>query len=88
MILLSPTNCARWFVLFHVQLWICSSRAFLWLLSKSSCPEVFCEKSDFRNFAKFTEKHLCQSLFLNKFLRTPFLTTPPAAATYNEKVYR
>ena len=27
---------------------------------RSSRPEVFC------NFAKFTEKHLCQSLFFNK----------------------
>ena len=43
-------------------------------------PEVFCKKSVFRNFAKFTGKHLCLSLFFNKvesltkFLRTPFLT--------------
>ena len=29
-------------------------------------PEVFCEKGVLRNFAKFTEKHLCQSLFFNK----------------------
>ena len=33
---------------------------------RSSRPEVFCRKGVFRNFAKFTEKHLCQSLFLNK----------------------
>ena len=26
--------------------------------------EVFCEKCVLKNFAKFTEKHLCQSLFL------------------------
>ena len=31
-----------------------------------SHPEVFCEKGVLRNFAKFTGKHLCQSLFLNK----------------------
>ena len=30
---------------------------------RSSCPEVFCEKGVLRNFAKFTGKHLCQSLF-------------------------
>ena len=30
--------------------------------SISSCQEVFC----IRNFAKFTGKHLCQSLFFNK----------------------
>ena len=27
---------------------------------------VFCKKGVLRNFAKFTGKHLCQSLFLNK----------------------
>ena len=29
-------------------------------------PEVFCKKSSLRNFAKFTGKHLFQSLFFNK----------------------
>ena len=29
-------------------------------------PEVFCKKSVLRNFAKFTGKYLCQSLFFNK----------------------
>ena len=30
---------------------------------RSSClPHVFCKKGIVRNFAKFTEKHLCQSL--------------------------
>ena len=33
---------------------------------KSSRPEVFCKKDVLRNFAKFTGKQLCQSLFLNK----------------------
>ena len=32
----------------------------------SSRPEVFCKKCVLRNFAKFTGKHLCQSLFFNK----------------------
>ena len=27
---------------------------------------MFCKKGVFRNFAKFTRKHLCQSLFFNK----------------------
>ena len=31
----------------------------------SSHPEVFCRKGVLRNFAKFTGKHLCQSLFFN-----------------------
>ena len=52
----------------------------------SSRPEAFCKKSVLRNFAKFSGKHLCQSLFLikrlwyrcfpvnfAKFLRTPIL---------------
>ena len=29
-------------------------------------PEVFYEEGVLRNFTKFTEKHLCQSLFFNK----------------------
>ena len=29
-------------------------------------PEVFCKKCVFKNFAKFTGKHLCQILFLLK----------------------
>ena len=29
-------------------------------------PEVFYEKRRSQNFAKFTGKHLCQSLFFNK----------------------
>ena len=33
---------------------------------RSSHPEVFCKKAVLRNFAKFTGKHLCQSLFFNK----------------------
>ena len=32
----------------------------------SSHPEVFCKKGILRNFAKFTEKCLCQSLNFNK----------------------
>ena len=35
-------------------------------LSGSSCPEVFCKEGGLRNFAKFTGKHLCQSLSFNK----------------------
>ena len=33
---------------------------------RSSRPEVFCKKGAPRNFTRFTGKHLCQSLFLNK----------------------
>ena len=33
---------------------------------RSSRLEVFCKKGCLRNFAKFTGKHKCQSLFFNK----------------------
>ena len=33
---------------------------------RSSRPGVFFKKGILRNFAKFTGKHLCQSLFFNK----------------------
>ena len=33
---------------------------------RSSRLEVFCRKGVHRNFEKFTEKHLCQSLLFNK----------------------
>ena len=36
------------------------------VMYRSNCPKVFCEKGVLSNFAKFTGKHLCQSLFLNK----------------------
>ena len=32
---------------------------------RSSRPEIFCKKGVLRNFAKFTRKHLCESLFFN-----------------------
>ena len=35
---------------------------------RSSRAEVFCKKGILRNFAKFTGKHLCQSLFLKKIV--------------------
>ena len=35
-------------------------------INRSSRPEVFCKKGVLRNFAKFTGKHLCNSLFFNK----------------------
>ena len=34
--------------------------------SRGSRPEVFCKKGVLKNFAKFVEKHLCQSLVFNK----------------------
>ena len=35
-------------------------------MSRSSRPDVFCKKGVLRNFAKFTGKHLCQSLYFDK----------------------
>ena len=32
---------------------------------RNSLPKVFCKKDVFKNFTKFTGKHLCQSLFYN-----------------------
>ena len=37
-----------------------------WSIIRSSRPEVFCKKGVLKNFAKFTGKHLCQSLLFNK----------------------
>ena len=40
-----------------------------WVLSSSSSdlhPVVSCKRSAFKNFAKSTGKHLCQSFFCNK----------------------
>ena len=38
----------------------------LFRLFRSSHPGVLCKKSVLRNFAKFTGKHFCQSLYFNK----------------------
>ena len=39
---------------------------------RSSGPNIFCKKGALRNFAKFTGKYLCKSLFFNEvvFLNT------------------
>ena len=38
----------------------------IFITFRSSNPEVFCKRAVLKNFAKFTDKHLCQSLFFNK----------------------
>ena len=40
--------------------------------NRSSLPEVFCKKGVLRNFAKFTGKHLCQSLFCQSVFSCEF----------------
>ena len=39
---------------------------FVSIYNQKQPPEVFLRKGVLRNFAKFTGKHLCQSLFFNK----------------------
>ena len=43
-----------------------ASLSFNYLIFRSSRPYVFCKNGVLRNFAKFTGKHLCQSLYFNK----------------------
>ena len=50
---------------------------------KSSLPEVFYEKGDLRNFAKFTGKRLCQSLLFNKIAKLSY-RTPLMASSENQ----
>ena len=42
--------------------------SYIWLnvYPQKQLPQVFCEKSVPRNFAKFIGKHLCQNIFFNK----------------------
>ena len=47
-----------------------------WQLQKQS-PEVFCKSDVLKNFAKFTGKRLCQSLFFNKVAGGYFWWLPP-----------
>ena len=42
--------------------------------NRRSRPEVFCKKGALKYFAKFTGKHLCQSLFYNKVAGLQALT--------------
>ena len=66
------------------------------LLKSKLLPETSLKKSVYKNFANFTEKHLCWSFFLNKIsvnckifgntsfeehLRTTAFTLYPGAAT-------
>ena len=46
--------------------WKCQRNYFRFNCYRSSRPELFCKKGVLKNFAKFTGKHLWQSLFFNK----------------------
>ena len=51
----------------HIVFQITSKlQARCFIMNRNSCLEVFCRKGVVRNFAKFTGKHLCQSLFFIK----------------------
>ena len=50
-------------------------------LSQKQLPDVLYNKRCFRSFAKFTGKHPCQSLFLNK-VAAPIYRIPPDDCFY------
>ena len=54
---------SRFRSLLKLDLIIMTESHYLW---QKLPPEVFCKKIDFKNFAKFTGKHLCWNLFFNK----------------------
>ena len=63
------------------------------LMSRSSNPPWFYKNFVPKHFTKFTRKHLCPCLFLNKFLhcgRTTLLKETPVQVFPNEfcKVYQ
>ena len=47
-----------------------------------AAPEVFYKKRVFKNFAKFTGKHLCQSLFLKSTLKVCFIKKEAPAEVF------
>ena len=54
------------------------SEEFMVMWREEKPLEEFCKNVVLRNFAKFTGKHLCQSLFFNKVAGlAKFLRTPP-----------
>ena len=64
--------------------WIVDHQKFFWSVSfRSSHAEVFCEKRVLRNFAKFTGKHLCQSLFFNKSWTSNFIKKETLAQVFS-----
>ena len=48
------------------MMYISKSTFNTFFINRSSCSEVFSKEGVLRNFAKFTEKHLCQNIFLSK----------------------
>ena len=58
------------------------------LLDRSSHRRCSMKKGFLRNFAKFTGKHLCQSLFFNKVAGHLFYRTPLGDCFWLEKNLR
>ena len=63
----------RHFLLYVFETMLCflfpksfNANSTVFLVFRSSLPEVFCKKGVLRNFTKFTGKHKCQSLFFKK----------------------
>ena len=56
----------RWLLLFLKDIHFQESKEKTSVLYRSSRPEGFCKKGVLTNFAKFTGKHLWESLFFNK----------------------
>ena len=54
---------------------------------RSRRPYVFCKKGVLRNFAKFTGKHLCQSLFFNEVAGDTFFYRTPVVAASRPDIY-
>ena len=69
----------------------CKSNCILLLCQvhvRSSRQEVFCKKSVLRNFAKFTGKHLCHSLFFKKEVLAEVLSCEFSEISKNTFSYR
>ena len=62
-----PLSCVWNSAMFPIMLYkLFNANSTVFLFFRSSRPEVFCKIGVFRNFAKLTGKHLCQSLFFDK----------------------
>ena len=61
----SSTSFCLWSITdYYRQFWM--RNRFKKELFRSSRPEMSCKKGVLKNFAKFTGKYLCQSLFFNE----------------------
>ena len=49
------------------------SRQMFLIIAGNSCPKKVCKKGVPRNFAKFTGKHLCQSLFFHNVFKVKMI---------------